>query len=548
MTSAFFRAGCALLFVAATLGAAPQHPRVAVAKHSMVATAQHYATDVGVRVLKAGGNAVDAAVAIGYALAVVDPCCGNLGGGGFMVVHLAHPKRGAPKNVYVDFQVRAPLLPTTIGRFGYHIAAIPGSVSGLEYARTHYGTKSLAYLIAPSIPLAKNGFVLQPGDVALIRYERRRLAKDPDAARIFLWHGKVPAVGSRLVQSDLAKTLQTLSQRGVSAMYGGSIGNAIVKAANAHGVPFSHRDFVSYRTTASAPLKCSYRGLTVLTAGAPSAGGAAICMTLGILDGYNMKALGFRAAPALHYELEAERRAYVDAFTLIGDPSFVRVPLAQMVSPTNVAAMRARIGPTAAPAKDLDPDTAARPGETHTTSYSVVDAAGNAVAVTYTLGDYFGSKVVPPGTGILLATTLNNFHKGNGYPDSIAPGKRPLSSMSPTIVLRNGKPYLVVGSAGGVRIITENLAMIRNVMDYGMNIQDAISEPRVHVSPETAKVTYEAGAISPPVVSALEAMGYKLTLLHHAPQDSDGVEVDPITGLLLGGYDAREGAGSAAGY
>lgn len=542
------RSFCVAALVVGLVGAAPARPKVATARHAMVATAQHYATDVGVRVLKAGGNAVDAAVAIGYALAVVDPCCGNLGGGGFMVIHLAHPQKDTPHNVYVDFQVRAPLLPTTIGPSGYHIAAIPGSVSGLEYARTHYGTKSLAYLIAPSIPLAKNGFVLQPGDVTLIRYERRRLAEDPSAARIFLPHGNVPAAGSRLVQSDLAKTLQTLSQRGVAAMYGGSIGDAIVKAANAHGVPFSHRDFASYRTTASAPLKCAYRGLTVLTTGAPSAGGAAICMTLGILDGYNMKALGFRTAAALHDELEAERLSYVDAFTLIGDPSFVRVPLAALVSPAHAAQMRSRIGPTAAPADALNPDTAARPTDTHTTSYSVVDAAGNAVAVTYTLGDYFGSKVVPPGTGILLATTLTNFHRGRGYPDSIAPGKRPLSSMSPTIVLRNGKPYLVVGSAGSVRIITENLAMIRNVIDYGMNIQDAISEPRVHVSPATAVVTYEAGAISPPVVRALEAMGYTLRLLHHAPQDSDGVEVDPITGLLLGGYDPREGVGSAGGY
>lgn len=537
-----------MALVASSIGSVPKHPAVAVAKHAMVATAQHYATDVGIDVLRHGGNAVDAAVAIGYALAVVDPCCGNLGGGGFMVLHLAHPKPGTPHNVYIDFQVRAPIAPMKIGPSGYHLSGIPGSVAGLEYARTHYGTKSLAYLVAPSIALADRGFVLQAGDVTLIRFERKALAKHPQAARIFLPHGNVPAAGSRLVQRDLGRTLQTIASKGVGAMYGGSIGDAIVKAANAHGVPFSRKDFTTYRATASAPLACRYRGLQVFTSGPPSAGGLAICETLGILDAYDMHALGFRTAAALHYELAAERLAFTDAYTRTGDSAYAHIPTAEMIGAAHIAAMRAKIGATAAPAPSPGRSHATLMKERHTTSYSVVDAAGNAVAVTYTLGDYFGSKVVPPGTGILLATTMSNFHRGKGYPDSVAPGKRPISSMSPTIVLRDGKPYLVVGSAGSSRIVTENLAMIRNVMDYGMNIQDAITEPRVHVSPLSGLVTYERGAISPSVASALEAMGYKLKVLRHAPQDSDGVEVDPVTGLLFGGYDPREGVGSAGGY
>lgn len=549
MTSTFVRSCCALLLVAATVGAAPpQHPKVAVAKHAMVATAQHYATNVGIDVLKHGGNAVDAAVAIGYALAVVDPCCGNLGGGGFMVLHLAHPKKGQPHDAYIDFQVRAPIAPMTIGPSGYHLAGIPGSVAGLEYARTHYGTKSLAYLLAPSIALANRGFVLQPGDVTLIYYERKELAEHPQAARIFLPHGHVPLAGSRLVQRDLGKTLQQIARQGVGAMYGGSVGDAIVKAAKAHGVPFAHKDFASYRATASAPLECRYRGLHVMTSGPPSAGGLAICETLGILDAYDMHALGFRSAAALHYELAAEQMAFADSYTRAGDSAFAHIPTAEMIGPTHITAMRAKIGPTAAPGPDRHRSRATHLKEKHTTSYSIVDAAGNAVAVTYTLGDYFGSKVIPPGTGILLATTMSNFHRGKGHPDSVAPGKRPISSMSPTIVLRDGKPYLVIGSAGSSRIITENLAMIRNVIDYGMNIQDAITEPRVHISPTSGLVTYERGAISPDVVQALRAMGYRLRLLRHAPQDSDGVEVDPVTGLLFGGYDPREGVGSAGGY
>lgn len=510
----------------------------------MVATAQHYATDVGVRVLQSGGNAIDAAVAIGFALAVVDPCCGNLGGGGFMVIHLAHPKKGSPRDVFVDFQVRAPLHGGHRAYSGYPSAPVPGSVAGLEYARAHFGTQPLARLIAPSIALARKGFVLQQGDVDLIAVVRKQLLRDPQAARIFLRDGAVPAAGSTLVQTDLANTLQAIARDGIGAMYGGPIGDAIVAASQANGGAISHRDFTSYTVSQSRPLACSYRGLRVITTQPPSAGGVSICETLAILDGYNMHALGFRTAVALNRELSAERLALADAYANVGDPDFVRVPLQAMFAPAHIASMRARIGDRALPPLGMkNPNH-----ESHTTSYSVVDAQGNAVAVTYTLGNYFGAQVVPPGTGILLANTMDNYSVDPANPAALRPGKRAESTMSPTIVLRNGKPYLVVGSAGGARIVTENLAMIRNVMDYGMNIQDAITEPRVHVQWQSGRVTYEAGAISPPVLASLQAMGYTLRLIHHAPQDSDGVEVDPVTGLLLGGYDPREGAGSAAGY
>lgn len=523
-------------------------PAAAIGQHAMVATAQHYATDVGVRVLRNGGNAVDAAVAIGYALAVVDPCCGNLGGGGFMTIHLASGAGGAPQNIFLSFQVRAPLKVGRTAPHGYLSAAIPGSVAGLEYAREHWGTKPRAELIAPAIALAKDGFTLESGDVALIGVERKRLAEDPEAARIFLRDGQPPAVGSRLVQSDLAATLQTISDDGAAAVYGGSIGDALIAASRANGGPFSPADFASYSVEPATPLQCSYRGLQIFTTRPPSAGGLAICETLGILDGFDMRALGFRTVAGLHDELEAERRAYADAFTLVGDPDFATIPVEALASAAHADALRSQITRRATPSSQIDPHETMPNTGTHTTSYSVVDASGNAIAVTYTLSDYFGAMVVAPGTGILLNNTLTNFnHRSATGPNRIAPGKRPISSMSPTIVLRDGKPYLVIGSAGGSRIISENLAMIRNVVDYGMNVQDAISEPRVHEQWEPDIVTVEPGALTPAASAALGALGYTIKVITHAPQDSDGIEIAP-DGTLYGGYDAREGAGSAEGY
>ena len=537
-----------LLSQSAVTAAAPMRPAAAIGQHAMVATAQHYATDVGLHVLQNGGNAIDAAVATGYALAVVDPCCGNLGGGGFMTIHLASAVDGAPQNIFLSFQVRAPLKVGRIASHGYLSAAIPGSVAGLEYAREHWGTMPRAELIAPAIALAKYGFTLKSGDVALIGVERRRLARDPEAARIFLRHGQPPAIGSRLVQSDLARTLQTISNDGAAAVYGGSIGKALIAASRTHGGPFSKVDFTSYRVESGTPLQCSYRGLQVFTTRPPSAGGLAICETLGILNGFDMKALGFRTVAGLHDELEAERRAYADAFTLVGDPDFAAIPADELASPAHADILRAQITERATPSSQIDPHATMPNTGTHTTSYSVVDAPGNAIAVTYTLSDYFGAMVVAPKTGILLNNTLSNFnHHGHTGPNRIAPGKRPISSMSPTIVLRDGKPYLVIGSAGGSRIVTENLAMIRNVIDYGMNVQDAISEPRVHEQWKPDVVTVEPGALTPRVTAALVALGYKIKVRTHAPQDSDGIEIAP-DGTLFGGYDAREGAGSAEGY
>lgn len=544
------------------------------AENGMVVTAQHLASKIGVDVLRQGGNAVDAAVAVGYALAVVYPAAGNLGGGGFMTIQLADGRK-----TFLDFREKAPLAATPnmyldangnvikgLSTTGHLAVGVPGSVSGMETALKKYGTMTRKALIAPSIELAENGFALEQGDVDMLRSATTAFRNDPASGAIFLNKGEPFAVGQSLVQRDLAKTLREISDRGVDGFYKGSVAKAIVTASEEGKGLIRQADLDQYTTREMAPIECEYRGYRVLSAPPPSSGGVVICEILNVLEGYPLKELGYRSAQAVHYQIEAMRHAYVDRNSYLGDPDFVKNPIARLLDKNYAAKIRAVINPSkAGVSKDIKPGVEPHEGS-NTTHYSIVDKAGNAVSVTYTLNDWFGAKVTVPGTGVLLNNEMDDFTVKIGVPNIyglvqgeanvIAPGKRPLSSMSPTIVSNaEGKPVMVVGTPGGSRIITAVLHNILNVVDYGMNVQEAVDAPRFHQQWLPDLTNVEAFALSPDTTKILTDMGHKLG----APQPANHMASILVGAPSLGGKpvgnnrfyganDPRRNTGLALGY
>ncbi len=542
-------------------------------EHGMVVTAHQLATKVGVDVLKRGGNAVDAAVAVGYAMAVVYPAAGNLGGGGFMTIRLADGRK-----TFLDFREKAPLAATAemyldsagnviegASTKGHLAVGVPGSVAGLEYARENYGTLSRGALIAPAIRFAERGFVLDEGDIALFATATNDFRDDPATAAIFLNKGQPYKAGDRLVQRDLARTLRLIARKGNAAFYRGSIADAIAASSAAGKGLITKEDLAQYKVRELSPVECDYRGYHIVSAPPPSSGGVVVCEILNILEGYPLRDLGFRSAQAVHYQIEAMRHAYVDRNSYLGDPDFVKNPLDRLLDKGYAQKIRAVIDPNkAGVSRDLKPGVPPHEG-TNTTHYSIVDHQGNAVSVTYTLNDWFGAKVTAAKTGILLNDEMDDFTVKLGVPNlyglvqgdanSIAPGKRPLSSMSPTIVSHDGKPVMVIGTPGGSRIITVVVHCILNVIDYGMNIQEAIDAPRFHQQwlPETTSV--ETFALSPDTRKILVDMGHKL---------GDSQPVGHAAGILVGApsldgrprgkerfygaNDPRRGTGLALGY
>ena len=545
----------------------------AAAENGMVVTAQHLATQVGVDVLKKGGNAVDAAVAVGYALAVVYPAAGNLGGGGFMTIQLADGRK-----TFLDFREKAPLAATPnmyldasgnvikgLSTTGHLAVGVPGTVSGLELARAKYGTMTRAQLIAPAIRFADKGFVLDQGDVDMLLTSTEDFRKDPASGAIFLNKGEPFAPGQKLVQKDLAKTLRLISQKGEDGFYKGSVGAAIVASSQAGKGILTQADLDQYKTRELAPVECDYRGYRIVSAPPPSSGGVVICEILNVLEGYPLKDLGFRSAQSVHYQIEAMRHAYVDRNSYLGDPDFVKNPLDRLLDKGYAEKIRGVIDPAkAGVSKDIKPGVEPHEGS-NTTHYSIVDKAGNAVAVTYTLNDWFGAKVTAAKTGVILNDEMDDFTAKIGVPNmyglvqgeanAIAPGKRPLSSMSPTIMSRDGKPVMVTGTPGGSRIITVVVHTILNVVDYGMNVQEAVDAPRFHQQwlPETTNV--EVNALSPDTRKILTDMGHKLG----NPQPANHVAAILVGAPSLGGKpigknrfyganDPRRNTGLAGGY
>ncbi|TSE14013.1 gamma-glutamyltransferase [Mesorhizobium intechi] len=550
-------------------------PAPAKGEHGMVVTAQHLASEVGVEVLKKGGNAVDAAVAVGYALAVVYPNAGNIGGGGFMTIRFADGK-----STFLDFRERAPLAATKTMYLdkdgnpvkgasldGYLAVGVPGSVAGFEKAREKYGTLSRQELMAPAIAYAKDGFILNQGDAASFASNAERLAKDPAAAAALLKpDGKPYGIGERLTQPDLAASLSAISEKGPDAFYKGAIADAIVKASGAKGGILAKQDFEQYAVRELKPVTCSYRGYEITSSPPPSSGGVIICEILNVLEGYPLSYLGAGSAETVHVMVEAMRHAYVDRNSALGDPDFVDNPVSKLLDKSYAKDIRDKIDPfRAGVSQDLMPKGFGESKET--THYSIIDKDGNAVAVTYTLNGSFGAGVVADGTGILLNNEMDDFTQKPGVPNlyglvqgeanAIQPKKTPLSSMSPTIVAKDGKPFMVIGSPGGSRIITITLEAIVNVIDHGMNIQEAIDAPRIHHQWLPDKVYVEPFGLSPDTERLLAGMGYHLDLSNQTWGQAAGIlvggkslmEIEKGGGARYNGaIDSRAASGEALGY
>jgi gamma-glutamyltranspeptidase/glutathione hydrolase len=568
MAAAIVSVGVAAFAPARAASVAP-----VTAENGMVVAAQHLATQVGIEVLKRGGNAIDAAVAVGYALAVVYPAAGNLGGGGFMTIELADGRKtfldfremapkGATANMYLDKDGNVIKGLSTKG----HLAVgVPGSVAGMEYAREKYGTMKRADVIAPALQLAEDGFVLDQGDISLLLTATDDFKGDAASAAIFLNNGKPFQVGERLTQHELAETLREISKKGTDGFYKGWVGAAIVASSQAGKGLITQGDLDNYKVRELAPVECDYRGYHVVSAPPPSSGGVVICEILNILEGYPLKDLGYHSAEAVHYQIEAMRHAYVDRNSYLGDPDFVKNPLDRLLDKAYAAKVRAVIDPTkAGVSKDIKPGVAPHEGS-NTTHYSIADKDGNAVSVTYTLNDWFGAKVAVAKTGVLLNDEMDDFTAKVGVPNlyglvqgeanSIAPGKRPLSSMSPTIVSKDGKPVMVVGTPGGSRIITAVLLTMINAIDYGMNAQEAVDMPRFHQQWLPDLTNLEDYTLSPDTRKILEGMGHKFG----PPQPANHLAVIIIGAPSLNGKpvgnnrfyganDPRRNSGLAGGY
>jgi gamma-glutamyltranspeptidase/glutathione hydrolase len=561
MSDVRMRSILALCFSALAFAAAAEP--VATGRRGMVVSEHHLASDIGLDILKAGGNAIDAAVAVGYALAVAHPCCGNLGGGGFLLAQL--PGQGAR---FLDFRETAPAaagadlfldakgaVDKDASRNGYRAVAVPGTVMGLETAHAKYGRLPREKIIAPAIALAEQGFVLEEADIRVLR-AATRLKDSPAAAKIFSrTDGSPLQIGDRLIQSDLARLLREIAAQGPRAFYEGRIPQAIERAAHAENGVIAEQDFAIYEVMERTPIHCVYRGYDFYSAAPPSSGGVALCEILNILEGYDLAALGFHTPQSSHLLVEAERRAFFDRNNSLGDPDFISNPVARLTSRSYAAELRASISPDHA-TRSVDLAQGAAPRERlQTTHYSIVDGEGGAVSVTYTLNGYFGAQVMAPETGVLLNDEMDDFSAApgaaNGFglvqgsANAIAPGKRPLSSMSPTIVMKDGKVALVLGSPNGPRIISVTLQTALNVIDHHMSLAQAVAAPRLHHQWLPDVVLAEPGALSAETRRRLEAMGHRIE--DHAPFGaSEAIEIRD--GAMTGVNDPRSAAGSARGY
>ncbi|HKM86240.1 MAG TPA: gamma-glutamyltransferase [Terriglobales bacterium] len=565
---------CALL--SATVAAAPLRPTHA--PHAIVASVHELASRAGVEMLRSGGNAVDAAVATGFALAVVHPQAGNLGGGGFMLFRNAEGKTH-----FIDFREKAPAAATEnmyldaqgnvikdASIVGYKSVGVPGTVAGLVYAEKQYGNLSIEKVIAPAIKLARDGFPLAYEDTQDLK-EDKYLAEFPESKRIFLRNGNYYQPGELFKQPDLAHTLERLA-KDPDTFYHGAMARELAAAIHKGGGLITAEDLAAYEVKEREPIRGSYRGYDIIGAPPPSSGGVALVEILNILEGFDLAKLGNRSADAIHLEAEAFRRAFYDRTDFLGDPDFAKVPVAQLIDKKYAAAWRDSIDLNHASAsKDLKRPSifselervaqsrspAIREPE-NTTHYSIVDAEGNAVSVTTTLNDSFGSRVTAVGLGFLLNDEMDDFAAKQGVPNAygliqgpanaIGPGKRPLSAMTPTIVLKGGKLFLVLGSPGGPRIITIVANILIGVVDFSLDIEEAVNAPRFHHQWLPDEILVE-DRLSPDTMSVLRSKGHKLKIDYSWADWGDGecVMIDPKTGERLGASDGRNN-GKAVGY
>jgi gamma-glutamyltranspeptidase / glutathione hydrolase len=563
-----------LLISGVPLSAAPIGP--AHGAHAMVATVHELASRTGVEMMQSGGNAVDAAVAVGFALAVIHPQAGNLGGGGFMLVRTAN---GAAH--FIDYREKAPAAATAnmyldaqgnvienASLVGYKAIGVPGSVAGMVYAEKKYGKLSLQQVMAPAIKLARDGYPLTWEDARDLQDED--LAKFPESRRIFQRDGNYYRQGEMLRQPDLARTLERIA-KGPDEFYHGALARELAASIQKGGGLITADDLAKYEVKEREPVRGNYRGYEIISAPPPSSGGIALLETLNILEGYDLAKFGNRSAESMHLTLEAFRRAFFDRAEFLGDPDFSKIPVAQLIDKKYAVAWRQSMDPMhATPSKDLQrpaifseleqyaalhPRPVSVQEPEHTTHYSVVDPDGSAVAVTTTLNDSFGSKVTAEGLGFLLNDEMDDFTSKPGVPNlfglvqgpanAIGPAKRPLSSMVPTIVLKDGKLFLVLGSPGGARIISTVANILMGVVDYGLNIQESVNAPRFHNQwlPDT---NYVEKGISPDTLHLLQKMGQHIDQENYW-SDGECIAIDLNTGERLGASDGRNN-GKALGF
>ena len=581
------RLGMRAVAAVALLGVAVQAFAAGVPKgHAMVVTIHHDASDAGLEVLKQGGNAVDAAVAVGFALAVVFPQAGNLGGGGFMLVrqhdgaaHFLDFREKAPgaatANMYLDAQGNVvPRLST----LGYKAIGVPGSVAGLVYAQSHYGKLSLKQDMAPAIKLATEGYVLSAEEAASLK-RATNLPQFPESHRLFQRDGNFYAAGDRFKQPELARTLERIAAE-PAVFYHGAMAKELAADMQKHGGLITEADLAAYNVVDRKPLVGSYKGYEVITSPPPSSGGIALLETLNMLSGYDLPKLGpdptpDRSPAQVQVITEAFRRAYMDRADYLGDPDFTTIPIAAMQAQAYADAWRKSIvlgKPTPSselkrPAGFLPPPPAVNGGAaepTQTTHFSVIDSEGNAVATTYTLNGLFGCGVTAEGLGFLMNNQMDDFSSKPGTPNmfgliqgpanAVGPGHRPLSSMTPTIVTEHGKVRLVLGSPGGSTIITTVTNDLLSILVNGLTVQQAADAPRFHHQYLPDKLEVEK-AFPLPVVAALRALGYTVSRANEADEknpgvwgDSELIAVDPKTGALMGADDSRHTFGKVASY
>jgi gamma-glutamyltranspeptidase / glutathione hydrolase len=552
------------------------HPEVA--EHGMVASIHELASRAGVEMMQAGGNAVDAAVATGFALAVVHPAAGNLGGGGFMLIRM---KDG--NSHFVDFREKAPGKATAnmyqdaqgnvipnLSIIGYQAIGVPGSVKGLVYAEQHFGKLGLQRVIEPAIRLARDGYALSWNDARAMSQDKA-LAQFSDSKRIFQNDGKGWHQNDVLKQPELAHTLERIAVA-PDDFYTGKMARELADFVQKGGGLITAEDLAHYEVKDRAPVRGTYRGLEVISAPPPSSGGIALLETLNILEGYDLAKAGLDSAQSIHLIVEAYRRAFYDRAQFLGDPEFSDVPVLQLTEKSYAVAWRSSIQPLQASnsATLVRPPTstalahyaAAHPvvasvrEGTQTTHYSVVDADGNAVAVTTTLNGNFGSKVTAGSLGFLLNDEMDDFSSKPGAPNmfglvqgdanAVGPNKRPLSAMTPTIVLKDGKLWLVLGTPGGPTIITTVANILIGVADYGLDIQQAVNAPRFHEQWLPDRIVMERNRFSPDTIALLKQQGNEIGF--GLGGDGECIEVDLESGLRLGASDARNDTGKAVGY
>ncbi|WP_322995755.1 gamma-glutamyltransferase [Castellaniella sp.] len=537
------------------------HP--VVAHHGMVVTEHKLASQAGLAMLQAGGNAVDAAVAVGFALAVVLPNAGNLGGGGFMVLHTAQDNQDHA----LDFRETAPARASRdmyVGADGQvvdgrslftHLAVgVPGSVAGLTHALQRWGSLPLDQVMAPAIRLAERGFAVSPALADALAKNSRVMGQWPATQAIFWRDGQALQTGDWLVQKDLAQSLRLIARDGASAFYQGAIARQIVAEMARHGGLIQAQDLADYRAVERAPISGTYRGYRIITMPPPSSGGIHLVQLLNIMENWPMHQWGAGSAQTVHHMAEAMKLAYADRSEYLGDTDFVPVPVAGLVSKTYAKQLAARIDPVRArPSTDIRPGQPQIYESDQTTHYSVVDDSGNAVAVTYTLNTNFGSGIVASGTGILLNNEMDDFSAKpgvanvygliGGEANAIQPGKRPLSSMTPTVVLADGAPWLVTGSPGGARIITTVLETITNAIDFRLNPAESAAQPRFHHQWWPDELRVEKG-FSPDTLDLLRQYGHRIVV---KPTMGKTQTIQIRDGVQYGASDPRGPDGAALG-